>query len=493
MSNYFNTLSLGQKLNQLSKCRFMDSSEFGDGVEALKDKKIVIIGCGAQGLNQGLNMRDSGLDIYYALREQAIIEQRQSFQNATANGFTVGTYKDLIPSADLVLNLTPDKQHSDVVDTVMPLMKKGATLSYSHGFNIVEEGKKIREDLTVIMVAPKCPGTEVREEYLRGFGVPTLIAVHPENDPEGKGWAQAKAYAVATGGHKAGVLESSFVAEVKSDLMGEQTILCGVLQTASILSFNKMIEEGVEPSYASKLIQYGWEIITEALKHGGITNMMDRLSNPAKIKAFELSEELKNIMKPLFEKHMNDIMSGHFSKTMMEDWNNDDINLLTWRAATGETAFEKTAATLNPISEQEYFDNGVLMVAFVRAGVELAFETMVASGIKEESAYYESLHELPLIANTVARKKLFEMNRIISDTAEYGCYLFDHACKPLLKDFMRAISKEVIGTSYLSKTNAVDNSILISVNQSIRNHPIEKIGALLRQAMTDMKVIKSNV
>ena len=491
MTNYFNTLSLGNKLDQLSKCRFMDISEFSDGINVLKNKKIVIVGCGAQGLNQGLNMRDSGLDISYALREKAISEKRQSFKNATENKFNVGIYKDLIPTADVVLNLTPDKQHSNVIDTIMPLMKKGATLSYSHGFNIVEEGKQIRKDLTVIMVAPKCPGSEVREEYKRGFGVPTLIAVHPENDPEGKGWAQAKAYAVATGGHKAGVLESSFVAEVKSDLMGEQTILCGILQTASILSFDKMLEEGIDPSYASKLIQFGWETITEALKHGGITNMMDRLSNPSKIKAFELSEELKNIMKPLFEKHMDDIMSGHFSKTMMEDWANEDINLLTWRADTGKTAFEKTAATSDAISEQEYFDHGVLMIAFVRAGVELAFETMVASGIKEESAYYESLHELPLIANTVARKKLFEMNRIISDTAEYGCYLFDHACKPLLVDFMKTVKKDVIGTAYSFESNAVDNRILIAVNQCIRNHSIEHVGRTLRQAMTEMKVIKS--
>ena len=110
-------------------------------------------------------------------------------------------------------------------------------------FNIVEEGMSIRKDITVIMVAPKSPGSEVREEYKRGFGVPTLIAVHPENDPNGDGLDQAKAYAFATGGHRAGVLESSFVAEVKSDLMGEQTILCGVLQTGSILSFNKMVDD----------------------------------------------------------------------------------------------------------------------------------------------------------------------------------------------------------------------------------------------------------
>ena len=487
MANYFNQLSLREQLLQLGKCRFMGADEFADGVAALEGKSIVIVGCGAQGLNQGLNMRDSGLSISYALRESAIAEKRASYQNATSNNFKVGTYEELIPNADVVINLTPDKNHTPVINAVMPLMKKGATLSYSHGFNMVEEGMQIRKDLTVIMVAPKCPGSEVREEYCRGFGVPTLIAVHPENDPEGKGLAQAKAYAVATGGHRAGVLESSFVAEVKSDLMGEQTILCGVLQTGSILCFDKMVEKRIEPAYAAKLIQYGWETITEALKHGGITHMMDRLSNSAKIKAFELSEQLKEIMTPLFQKHMDDIMSGHFSKTMMEDWANDDKNLLTWRAATGETAFEKTDATSATIDEQEYFDHGILMVAFVRAGVELAFETMVDAGIKEESAYYESLHETPLIANTIARKKLFEMNRVISDTAEYGCYLFDHACKPLLADFMKGIDTDVIGKGTAAK--GVDNRALIEVNAQLRNHPIEQVGATLRSAMTAMKKI----
>jgi ketol-acid reductoisomerase len=490
MANYFNTLSLREKLTQLGKCRFMETNEFTDGVAVLKGKKIVIVGCGAQGLNQGLNMRDSGLDISYTLREAAIKEQRQSYKNARENGFTVDAYEALIPTADLVINLTPDKQHTSVVKAIMPLMKKGATLSYSHGFNIVEEGTKIREDLTVIMVAPKCPGSEVREEYKRGFGVPTLIAVHPANDPENKGFAQAKAYAVATGGDKAGVLESSFVAEVKSDLMGEQTILCGLLQTGSILCFNKMIEKGIDAGYASKLIQYGWETVTEGLKYGGITHMMDRLSNPAKIKAFELSEELKDIMRPLFQKHMDDIIEGEFSKTMMEDWANDDKNLLTWRAATGETAFEKTPAGNDKISEQEYYDNGVLMVAMVRAGVELAFEAMTESGIIAESAYYESLHETPLIANTIARKKLFEMNRVISDTAEYGCYLFDHACKPLLADFMKKINTDVIGKKFgEGKENGIDNAKLIKVNKALRTHQVEIVGARLRASMTAMKPI----
>ena len=486
--NYFNTLPLRLQLKQLGKCRFMGQEEFTDGVDRIRGKKIVIVGCGAQGLNQGLNLRDSGLDVSYTLRDSAITEKRQSWKNATENGFTVGTYEELIPQADMVLNLTPDKQHTSVVTAIMPLMKKGACLSYSHGFNIVEEGMQIRDDITVIMVAPKCPGTEVREEYKRGFGVPTLIAIHTENNPNGDGMELAKAYAAGTGGHRAGVLESSFIAEVKSDLMGEQTILCGMLQAGAILCFDKMVEKGIDPEYASKLIQYGWETVTEGLKHGGITNMMDRLSNPAKIRAFHLAQELKSIMRPLYEKHQDDIMTGEFSRTMMEDWANDDANLLKWRAATAETAFETSANTSADIPEQEFYDHGILLVAMVKAGVELAFETMVSAGIIDESAYYESLHETPLIANTIARKKLYEMNVVISDTAEYGCYLFDHACRPLLTDFMSKIDTDVIGKG-IGGDNDVDNRELIAVNDAIRSHPVEIVGKKLRGYMTAMKRI----
>jgi len=488
-TNYFNTLSQRVKLDQLARCRFMGRSEFASGIEKIAGKKIVIVGCGAQGLNQGLNMRDSGCDISYTLRQSAIDAKRASYVNATTNGFAVGTYEELIPSADLVLNLTPDKQHTSVVNAVMPLMKQGATLAYSHGFNIVEEGMQVRPDLTVVMVAPKCPGTEVREEYKRGFGVPTLIAVHPENDPNGDGLEIAKAYASATGGDRAGVLESSFVAEVKSDLMGEQTILCGMLQTGAVLCFDKMVAKGIDKGYASKLIQYGWETITEALKHGGITGMMDRLDNPSKLKAFELAEELKGIMQPLYAKHQDDIITGVFSSTMMADWDNDDKNLLTWRAETAETGFEKTPAGDVAIAEQEYFDNAVVMVAMVKAGVELAFEEMVAVGMKPESAYYESLHETPLIANTIARMKLYEMNSVISDTAEYGCYLYDQACRPMLTDFMAKIDTDVIGTKYSSGDNGVDNRTLNAVNEAIRSHPVEIVGKELRGYMMSMEKI----
>ncbi|MGL5327040.1 MAG: ketol-acid reductoisomerase, partial [Aeromonas sp.] len=141
------------------------------------------------------------------------------------------------------------------------------------------------------------------------------------------------------------------------------------------------------------------------------------------------------------------------------------------------------------IAEQEYFDNGVVMVAMVKAGVELAFETMVASGIYEESAYYESLHELPLIANTVARKRLYEMNVVISDTAEYGNYLFANAAVPLLREhFMPTLKAGDLGASK-AEGQSVDNLALLAANEATRNHPIEKIGQVLRGYMKDMKRI----
>ena len=130
------------------------------------------------------------------------------------------------------------------------------------------------------------------------------------------------------------------------------------------------------------------------------------------------------------------------------------------------------------------------MVAFVKAGVELAFDTMVATGIGEESAYYESLHELPLIANLVARKKLYEMNVVISDTAEYGCYLFNHTALPLLtKSFMEKIDADVIGRGLDLENNGVDNVQLIKVNDAVNNTGVEKIGMKLRAYMGAMKSI----
>ncbi|QJC28601.1 ketol-acid reductoisomerase [Enterobacteriaceae endosymbiont of Plateumaris consimilis] len=489
MKNYFNELNFREKLKNLQKCRLMNFREFLNGINYLKNKKIVIIGCGAQGLNQGLNMRDSGLNISYALKKKSIKNKNLSWEKAYKNKFIIGSYNELIPSADLIINLTPDKNHSQLLQNIKNLIKPGATLGYSHGFNIVEEGEKIPKNINVIMVAPKCPGTEVREEYKRGFGVPSLIAVHQQNNyNNNNGLETAKAWAVAIGSHKAGILESSFIAEVKSDLMGEQTVLCGMLQTASIILFNQLINRKVNKEYASQFIQFGWEYITESLKQGGITLMMDRLNNKSKIRAYELSLILKKIFKPLFRLHMDNIISGNFSKEIIEDWNNDNKNLLNWRKKIRNNKFEQTLAINNMIHEQEIFDRGLIMVAIVKASVELSYEIMIETGISPKSAYYESLHELPLIANTIARKKLYEMNKVISDTAEYGNYLFSNKAMPLLENFMNSLQNEDLGIVDIENIS-INNKYLLDINLITRNHSIEKIGYILRKYMTDMKCI----
>lgn len=487
MSNYFKTLNFRNKLKELNQCRLMSQDEFKNGVEILKSKKIVIIGCGSQGLNQGLNMRDSGLNVSFALKKSSITKQNNSWKNARNNDFNVNTYDNLIPTADIIINLTPDKQHPNLIQKIQPLIKKNAVLGFSHGFYIVEINNKIRQDITVIMVAPKCPGTEVREEYKRGFGVPTLIAVHNHNDPIGIGLEMAKSWAVSLGGHKAGVLHSSFSAEVKSDLMGEQTILCGMLQAGSIAYYNKLTSDGINSSYAAKFIQFGWEVFTESLKHGGLTLMLDRLSNDNKLKAYSLSKKLKKLLKPLFYEHMDNIVEGQFASEMIKDWNNNDKKLISWRTNSKNSKFEKASLCKEKILEEEYYNNGTIMISLLKTGIELAFEVMVETGIMKASAYYESLHELPLIANTIARKRLYEMNLVISDTAEYGCYLFSEKALPILNKFMSNLKQENFNN--LIKNNNIDNLKLHKINELIRNHPIELIGKKLRSFMTDMKTI----
>lgn len=487
MKNYFNSLNFRQKLINLQTCKLIKKCCISEKNNILKGKNIVIVGCGSQGLNQGLNMRDSGLQVSYALRKDSILKKNKSWTNAFENNFFIGTYKDLVPKADLVINLTPDKQHYEVVKFLQMCMKKNSVLGFSHGFNIVELGQLIRSDITVVMVAPKCPGTEVREEYKRGFGVPALIAVHSKNDPNKIGLEIAKSWAISIGSHHAGILYSSFIAEVKSDLMGEQTILCGMLYSASLVCYEQLVRQGHNENYAGKLIQSGWEVISESLKHGGITLMLDRLSNTAKIRVCKLSNKLKKIFLPLFRKHMDDIISGEFSKNMIDDWKDDDRKLKAWRLNTKNTSFEQCGSYNQVISDQEYFENGLLMIAILKCGIELSFEIMVETGIREESAYYESLHELPLIANTIARKRLYEMNLVISDTAEYGSYLFSQSAIPLLEKFMYTLKPGDLGSKI--PDIKIDNTILSQTNYKIRNHSIEIIGRKLRKYMKNMKPI----
>lgn len=209
-----------------------------------------------------------------------------------------------------------------------------------------------------------------------------------------------------------------------------------MLQVGFLLCFDKLVEEGIDLVYVEKLIQFGWEIIIEVLKQGGIILMMDCFFNLVKLCVYVFFEQLKEIMVFLFQKYMDDIIFGEFFFGMMVDWVNDDKKLLIWCEEIGKIVFEIVLQYEGKIGEQEYFDKGVLMIAMVKVGVELVFEIMVDFGIIEEFVYYELLYELSLIVNIIVCKCLYEMNVVIFDIVEYGNYLFFYVCVLLLKLFM---------------------------------------------------------
>ena len=314
-------------------------------------------------------MRDSGLDVSFTLRQSAIDEKRASYVNAVDNGFNVGTYDELIPSADLVLNLTPDKQHSHVVKEIEPLMKQGACLAYSHGFNIVEEGQVIRPDITVIMVAPKCPGTEVREEYKRGSVCPRLLQCILKMTPTAMVWRSLKHMPR----EQAAIEQASKVVicsrgEIRPDGRTNHSLRNAADRLAAM--FRQDDRKGCRCWIRCKTDSIWLGDSHRGIKARGHHQYDGPSFKPGKIRAFELAETLKDLMRPLYEKHMDDIMTGAFSSGMMDDWADDDAKLLGWRQETGETAFETTDANEQAdISEQAYFDLGILMVAMVKAGL----------------------------------------------------------------------------------------------------------------------------
>ena len=252
-----------------------------------------------------------------------------------------------------------------------------------------------------------------------------------------------------------------------------------------------------EPSYRVNQV---WEGLYQ---HG---TEPEQWSNVPKALRTTVAEHLPTALQPAAESVSDDggtvkwlwtLADGHQVETVLMHYRDRSTVCVSSQAgcamacdfcATGQAGFDRHLTT-GEITEQEYFDKGILMVAMVRAGVELAFEAMVEAGIEPESAYYESLHETPLIANTIARKKLYEMNSIISDTAEYGCYLFAHAAVPLLEDFMKDIDTSVIGKGLDLDDTAVDNRLLVAVNEEIRTHWVEVVGEELRAAMDGMKAI----
>ena len=254
----------------------------------IKGKNVAIIGYGSQGHAHAQNLRDSGVNVTVGLRKGGA-----SWSKVEAAGIKVAEVNDAVKNADVVMILLPDENIPEVYNNnVAPNIKQGAVLAFAHGFNVHYNQVVPRADLDVIMVAPKGPGHTVRSEYLKGGGVPSLIAVY--QDKSGKAKDIALSYAAANGGTKGGVIETNFREETETDLFGEQAVLCGGAVELVKMGFETLTEAGYAPEMAYFECLHELKLIVDLMYEGGIANMNYSISNNAEYGEYVTGVEVIN-------------------------------------------------------------------------------------------------------------------------------------------------------------------------------------------------------
>jgi ketol-acid reductoisomerase len=254
----------------------------------IKGKNVAIIGYGSQGHAHAQNLRDSGVNVTVGLRKGGA-----SWSKVEAAGIKVAEVNDAVKAADVVMILLPDENIPEVYNNnVAPNIKQGAVLAFAHGFNVHYNQVIPRADLDVIMVAPKGPGHTVRSEYLKGGGVPSLIAVY--QDKSGKAKDIALSYAAANGGTKGGVIETNFREETETDLFGEQAVLCGGAVELVKMGFETLTEAGYAPEMAYFECLHELKLIVDLMYEGGIANMNYSISNNAEYGEYVTGTEVIN-------------------------------------------------------------------------------------------------------------------------------------------------------------------------------------------------------
>ncbi|WP_374260406.1 ketol-acid reductoisomerase [Zoogloea sp.] len=254
----------------------------------IKGKQVTIVGYGSQGHAHAQNLKESGVNVTVGLRKDGA-----SWNKAVAAGHNVQEVADAVKAADVVMILLPDESQPDVYkNDIAPNIKQGATLAFAHGFNVHYNQIVPRADLDVIMVAPKGPGHTVRSEYLKGGGVPTLIAVY--QDKSGKARDIALSYAAANGGTKGGVIETNFREETETDLFGEQAVLCGGAVELVKMGFETLTEAGYAPEMAYFECLHELKLIVDLMYEGGIANMNYSISNNAEYGEYVTGTEVIN-------------------------------------------------------------------------------------------------------------------------------------------------------------------------------------------------------
>jgi ketol-acid reductoisomerase len=280
----------------------------------LKDALIAVIGYGSQGRAQALNLRDSGLSVTLGLRPNGA-----SWERAVADGWEPTTVAEAVAVADVVVFLVTDMAQPAVwKDTISSLIKPGALLLFSHGFNIHYDRIKVAENLDVVLVAPKSPGALVRSQFEEGQGVPCLVAV--DQDATGQAKERALAYAHGIGGTRAGVLETTFAEETETDLFGEQAVLCGGMTELVCAGWETLVEAGYSPEVAYFECLHELKLIVDLLHEGGFARLHRDVSETAcfgdlvtgpKIVDSGTRERMREVLR--------EIQSGDFAKAWIEE------------------------------------------------------------------------------------------------------------------------------------------------------------------------------
>lgn len=307
-------------------------------------RRIAIIGYGSQGHAHAQNLKDSGVsNIVIGLRAGSINAQR-----ATADGFEVAEPSEAVKGADIVMILAPDEFQADLYTAIESNIKQGAALAFAHGLNVHFGLIKPRPDLDVFMTAPKGPGHTVRSEYLKGGGVPCLIAV--AQNASGKAKDLALAWASGVGGGRSGIIETTFKDECETDLFGEQAVLCGGVTALMQAGFETLVEAGYPPEMAYFECLHEMKLIVDLIYEGGMANMRYSISNTAEFGDYltgprVITAETKAEMKRVLER----IQSGEFTREFIADSKAGAPKLKAWRKAGAEHQLEATGANLRAL------------------------------------------------------------------------------------------------------------------------------------------------
>ena len=240
----------------------------------LQNKRVAVLGYGSQGRAHALNLKDSGFDVVVGLRRDGA-----SWSKAEADGLVVREPAEAVSGATIIAFLTPDMVQKSLYESLEKDIANGATLLFAHGFAIHYGQISPREDLNVVLIAPKGPGGLVRRQYEEGHGVPCLVAIH--KDADGDALKLALAYAAGIGGARAGVIETTFAEETETDLFGEQAVLCGGATELIVAGFETLVEAGYQPEVAYYEVMHEMKLIVDLLHEGGLRKMHEFISDTA--------------------------------------------------------------------------------------------------------------------------------------------------------------------------------------------------------------------